>query len=157
MEDYKTINGFENYQINSLGMVKNVKRNTILQSYITKRGYYSVKLCNSEVKKSKNIHRLLGIYFLNNGVDGNFVVDHKDNNPLNNSLDNLQIISKRLNSTKDRVNSCGENCVYPSKNKFRVRIKINGVRKNFGSFSTIQDAANKRDEVLSLLDNYKTA
>lgn len=152
MEYYKTINEFENYEISNIGNVRNKKSNLILKQSISKRGYFVVKLVNGSIKKTKNIHRLLGIYFLNNGLDGDFVVDHKDNNKLNNNLNNLQITTSRINSTKDRVSQTGYNCIYFSRSKnqtnYRVRIKIDGVRKSFGTFSDIFDAIKKRDLIL---------
>jgi hypothetical protein len=153
MEIYKSIIDFKNYEISNLGKVRNVNTRQILSNCIGKRGYESVKLVNGPIRKTKTIHRLLGIYFLNDGNDGNFIVDHIDNNKLNNNLSNLQITTKRINSTKDRKSSTGENCIYfsVSKNKiaFRVRIKIDGIRKSFGTFNNISDAVLKRDLILS--------
>jgi hypothetical protein len=128
----------------------------MLSVCISKRGYKVVTLVNGPIRKTKTIHRLLAIYFLNKGIDSNFIVDHIDNNPINNSLDNLQITNKRINSTKDRINnSTGESCIYPSKTRFRVRLKVDGVRKDFGYFDTIPEAVIKRNEVLDRLNNYK--
>jgi hypothetical protein len=157
MEFYIKLNDFPNYEISNFGKVKNVKSGKILTNVISKRGYFVVKLVNGPVRKTKTIHRLLGIYFLNSSIDGNFIVDHIDNNPLNNNLSNLQITTKRINSTKDRISATGENCIYFSKSKnkiaFRVRIKINGVRKSFGTFNNIVDAVQKRNLVLSEIMN----
>lgn len=155
MEIFKRLNDFKDYEVSNFGRVRNIKRNSFLTPQISKRGYYCVSFGGRKIKKTKNIHRLLGIYFINNGVDGNFIVDHKDNNPLNNSLDNLQLISKRENSTKDRINATGESCVYPSLKRFRVRIKIDGVRREFGTFATVKEAVKKRDEVLDRLNKYQ--
>ena len=153
MEVFKKLNDFPNYEISNLGRVKNVKSGKVLTNVVSKKGYFVIKLVNGAIKKTKTIHRLLGIYFLNYGIDGNFIVDHIDNNPLNNDLSNLQITTKRINSTKDRISVTGENCIYFSKSKnktaFRVRIKINGIRQSFGTFDNIFDAVKKRDLVLS--------
>lgn len=153
METYKTIIDFKNYEISNLGNVRNVNSNKILSNCVGKRGYQSVKLVDGPIRKTKTIHRLLGIYFLNDGNDGSFIVDHIDNNKLNNDLSNLQITTKRINSTKDRKSLTGENCIYfsTSKNKtaFRVRIKVNGIRKSFGTFNNINDAVQKRNLILS--------
>jgi hypothetical protein len=46
----------------------------------------------------------MAMTFLNFEYNGSrdFVVDHIDNNPLNNNLKNLQIVSMQINNTKDR-------------------------------------------------------
>lgn len=153
MERFIQIKGFENYEISSLGNVKNKIKNRLLKPNISKRGYIVVKLVNKEVRKTKCIHRLMGIYFLNDGIDGDFIVDHIDNNKLNNNLSNLQLTTKRINSTKDRKSITGENCIYFSKSKnktaYRVRIKIGKERKSFGTFNNINDAINTRNLILS--------
>ena len=157
MEIWKIIKDFENYELSNFGKIRNLKTGKILTNNISKRGYFVVKLVNGPIRKTKTIHRLLGIYFLNNGLDGNFIVDHIDNNPINNDLSNLQITTKRINSTKDRISATGENCIYFSRSKnklaYRVRIKIDGIRKGFGTFDNIIDAVQKRDFVLSKLQN----
>lgn len=59
--------------------------------------YYKVSLKNS----SYGVHRV--IWLLHNGrIDSNMVVDHIDNNPSNNSIDNLRMVSFSENS-KNRI------------------------------------------------------
>ena len=36
-------------------------------------------------------------------TDRKTVIDHIDNNPLNNNIDNLQIVSMAYNNTKERI------------------------------------------------------
>lgn len=59
------------------------------------------------------VHRI--IYYLANGdLDNNLVVDHVDGDPLNNSIDNLRMISRPENSRnrkKSKVNVSGINGV----------------------------------------------
>lgn len=48
------------------------------------------------------MHVLMGITFLGFESDRFIVVDHKDNDPLNNKLSNLQPLSTAENNRKDR-------------------------------------------------------
>jgi len=146
MEIFKRIKDFNNYEISNLGRVRNISRNSILVNTISKRGYYTVKLCGPIGKKSKNVHRLIGIYFLNNGIDGDFIVDHIDNNPLNNRVSNLEWISRRDNLNHGHAfykRSSKYPGVYLHKqsNKWRAMI-WNGIRsESLGLFKLELDAS----------------
>lgn len=63
-------------------------------------------------------------------------VDHIDNNPLNNNVTNLRVITKRENSSKDRKGISKYTGVTFNKksNKWRSQIWINGKNKTLGSF-----------------------
>lgn len=89
MEIWKQINGYENkYWISSFGSIKNNKN--ILKPYIS-GSYYSIKLNNLKSRKSYLIHRLVAEHFVINAKsDINNVVDHIDNNKLNNNYYNLR-------------------------------------------------------------------
>ena len=71
------------------------------------------------------------------------VVDHIDNNKLNNNLNNLQLLTNRENSTKDSFNKCGYLGVSKSNKKFKASIRINGVAIYLGSFDTAKLAHEK--------------
>lgn len=51
------------------------------------------------IQKVETLHRLVYIYF--KGDTGEYVIDHIDNDPCNNSLDNLQLVTRSENAMKD--------------------------------------------------------
>lgn len=93
---------------------KKYVRGRILKQYLVqdedKRNYYNVCICIENKKRTTTIHSLIFSAF--NGFcptrESGMVVDHKDNNPLNNNIENLQLITHRENSTKDRKNGVSE-------------------------------------------------
>jgi hypothetical protein len=90
-------------------------------------------------QKRYRTHQL--IYMMFNGF---FVkeLDHKDENRLNNKIENLRIASRPENCyrIKNHRNTSGYRNVTFSKqtNKWIVRININGKSKNFGHFDDIE-------------------
>ena len=108
LEIWKDIKGFENlYKISECGKIFNVKKNEILKPHfsgVKRRNYLQVSLYKEKNKYTKRVHSLMAITFLNHVYgDRKLVVDHIDNNPLNNNLNNLQVINIKLNNTKDRL------------------------------------------------------
>jgi hypothetical protein len=104
MEIWKTIKGYEDYQISNLGRVKSLKNNKekILITHPNEKGYYNVDLYISNKRKTLRVHKLVVEYFLNHKGDGTMkiVIDHIDNDKSNNTADNLQLITNRQNSSK---------------------------------------------------------
>jgi hypothetical protein len=104
MEDeiWKHIKGYEGfYMINNLGVIMNTNGKVLKQS-ISTDGYYVLGLCKFGKRTNFRVHVLMAINFLSHIPTKNIVVDHKDNNPLNNHLSNLQVITTRENTSKDR-------------------------------------------------------
>lgn len=158
MEIWKTIKGFEDYQISNLGRVKSLKFNKekILKQSIDGDGYLKVNLhCNSK-KVTKKIHKLISYSFLKDYKENKLVVDHIDNNPLNNNLNNLCLITKRENVSKDAPNKYTKYTgvsFHFRKNKFKSTIYINGKNKHLGYFENILDAHNAYLNKLKEIDN----
>lgn len=75
-------------------------------SGVPRRNYHQVSLyCNGK-KFTKRVHSLMAVTFLNHSYgDRMLVVDHIDNDPLNNKLENLQVITMRENNIKDKANA----------------------------------------------------
>ena len=89
------------YEVSSYGRVRNIKTNKLLKIDDFQK-YQRVSLND---KKHYYLHRMVYCTFNNDfNLDG-FVIDHIDNNPKNNKLDNLQKITQQENCLKqDRFN-----------------------------------------------------
>ena len=96
MEIFKEIKGFEDYEVSNHGNVRSLKRDRILKPKIT-RGYYYVTLCEDGKKHDKRVNRLVAIAFIPNPHNLP-CVNHKDENPSNNHVDNLEWCTYKYNS-----------------------------------------------------------
>lgn len=105
-EIWKDVVGYEgHYKVSNLGNVKSLKFNKVktIKQRKNKKGYLIVNLCLNSTMKTKQVHKLVAEAFLNHIPKGmKEIVDHIDNDKSNNKLTNLQLISNRMNSTKDR-------------------------------------------------------
>ena len=141
-EEWKKVKDYEGlYEVSNLGRVKSLRFN---KEKIFKRGegknYLYVVLSKNSIKKTISIHQLVAICFLNHNPCGSkIVVDHIDNNPSNNRVDNLQLITTRENTSKDRTN--GALGVKKINNKFISKIYFNGKRIHLGTFTTAEEAS----------------
>lgn len=96
---YKKLENFSNYLIYPNGQIKNLKRDKDVVHSLHCSGYYVVKLVNDfGERKTFKLHRLLAMLFIPNPNDFS-CVNHKDENKLNNSLDNLEWCDITYNNT----------------------------------------------------------
>jgi len=155
-EIWKPIKDFETaYEVSNLGRVKSLARERkngtgsyLHKERILKHGissfYYNVCLKFNGKTKTRNVHQLVAEAFLNHIPWGyKLVVNHKDFNPLNNRLENLEIITHRENTNKKHIKS---KSIYTgvywieSRKKWRSLIQINGKIKHLGYFKTDLEA-----------------
>lgn len=150
MENWRDVVNYKGYyQVSNLGRVKSLARKGVLNDRILKpgintHGYYKVVLCKNSKHKARTVHQLVAESFLNHKPDGyKIVVDHIDNQPLNNRVENLQLISQRENSSKDRTNGSSKYVgvsFHKAAQKWMARIAINGKLKHLGYFTTELEA-----------------
>jgi hypothetical protein len=95
--NWKLVNNYDNYSVSDTGDIKNNTTNRILKHYV-RNGYKSVTLCKNNVKKTYNIHTVVAEHFLQKPLDKNYVVNHKDENKLNNNIDNLEYVTYKENT-----------------------------------------------------------
>ena len=83
-----------------------------------------------------------------NIFDLNQVIDHRDRKPLNNHIDNLNIVTIKQNLQNKNVKGYTYN---KGSNRWRAYISIDGKRKTY-SFKSENEAIDKRAELVG--DNY---
>ena len=103
-EIWKTIDGYDGlYMVSNYGRIKSFKTyrkhdGERLLTPCNKGGYYQVGLRKDEKRKWIGVHRLVAKAFIPN--PNNYpCVNHKDENPLNNHVDNLEWCTVLYNNT----------------------------------------------------------
>lgn len=102
-EIWKDIEGFEGrYQISNLGNVKSLRyggRNEArnLVPKVNNYGYEWVELFANGKRKCLQVHRLVAAAFIPNPNEYP-IINHKDENPKNNKVDNLEWCNQKYNT-----------------------------------------------------------
>lgn len=155
------------YQVSNLGRVKSLKQNKelILKPRTVgpeNKRYLEVVLYKNNKAKAYRVHQLVAIAFLNHVPNGHkTIVNHLDENKLNNNLENLEITTNRKNISysKDKTKTSSKYLgVYyhkPNK-KWLSRIRINGKYKHLGYFSTEGEAGLAYQKELNKLERTTT-
>ena len=115
----------------------------------TRNSYWSeLKGCNSNGyrqvwinKKNFQLHRI--VYYIHNPdwniYDGssNNSIDHIDRNPLNNSIENLRVVTNQQNGFNTNAKGYSFN---KARGKYQARIRLNGKHKHLGYYDNEEDA-----------------
>lgn len=98
IEEWRDVPGYEGlYQISNLGIVRNRLGHVISPSKNKCRWkYLQVGLCKNGIRKYFRVHRLVWSAF-NGSIPDKMEVNHVDQNPENNRLDNLNILTHAEN------------------------------------------------------------
>jgi len=170
-EVWKDVKNYEGYyQVSSFGNIKSLEREVpharkgmilikekILNDRLDRTGYLMVKLSINAIGRSWTVHQLVAMAFLNHIPCGHkTVVDHIDNNKLNNRADNLQLISQRENCCKDSKNKQSQYTgVYKrNDNNWWSMIMIGGKQKYLGTFKTELEAYQARVIELAKIETH---
>jgi hypothetical protein len=102
IEIWKDIKGYEGlYQISNLGNIKSFKRykeGKLLKPKFDKDGYREVGIRDSiGIRTFKRVHILVAKSFISNPNNYKFI-NHKDNNPSNNIVENIEWCSIEYNN-----------------------------------------------------------
>ena len=140
-----------------------LQREMIMLPSKNEAGYSFVGLSKDGKIKSKGIHVWTAMAFLGHVQNGyEIVVDHIDDNPENNVLSNLQLLTNRQNVEKGfkkkKLTSQYTGVYFNKKEKkFRASICIKGSRQvHLGYFKEEIDAHNAYQTALNNLDKYET-
>tara|TARA_R110001599_G_scaffold285705_1_gene488073 strand:+ start:284 stop:769 length:486 start_codon:yes stop_codon:yes gene_type:complete len=146
-EKWKDVKNYEGiYQVSNLGNLKSLATSSpkIINGTVTDKKYRRVGLTKNKITSNKMFHIIIAEAFFNYNKSSGFIIDHIDNNPLNNNIDNLQIITQRENCSKDKK-GYSSNYVGVSfdkrRNKWVSQIQINGKDKFLGRFISELEAS----------------
>lgn len=139
MEKWRKIKNYSKYSVSSIGNIRNNTTDRILKLSLKGNSikYYGVNLYNNKGVKNFGVHQLVFQEFKGKLIKG-YVIDHIDDNPLNNIPSNLQQITNRKNVYKHSKN---KGIVWDkNRSKWLVRIKHNNKSNYIGRYSNINDA-----------------
>ena len=155
MESWKPIKDYPLYKVNDQGEVISLYHGEKkLKPRDNGFGYKVVTLSKNGVRKNKYIHRLVAECFIPR-VEGKNVVNHKDYDTSNNTVDNLEWCTQKENvihsashmSKRHRsTTNTGEQYITKRNNTFRVVWRVGGKQKEKG-FRSLENAVAFRDEV----------
>lgn len=104
---FKDVLGYENeYQVSNYAEVLNKKTGRLKKVQISKNGYKYIVLYKDGEPKNRTIYSLVWEAF-NGPVPEGYEINHIDENPLNNRLDNLNLLTHKQNmnwgTVKERI------------------------------------------------------
>lgn len=169
-EIWKDVIGYEGlYQVSNLGRVKSLSKiklnkgkypfktkDIILKHSLDGGGYAFVKIFNNTSKLTYKVHQLVAMTFLNHKPCGmKLIIDHINENKIDNRVENLQIVTNRYNVSKStfKNRNVSVGCQFiVSTNKWRSQIKINNKNIHLGLFNSETEASeayqNKLKEII---------
>jgi hypothetical protein len=152
MSNFKQIPDWQDYLIYDDGRIYSIKSKKMLKTSKNRRGYAGVTLRNKGKRLTTEVHKLVALCFLSHKYNKTHVVDHINNNKLDNRLDNLQIITHRENCVKDKKNGTSKYTgVYLTKSgKYAAVIRNNRKKIHLGSFMTEIEASIAYENYLKL-------
>ena len=138
--DYKGI-----YLVSNKGRIKSLKfskKGKFLRQTLQKNGYLYVGLTLKGITSIRTVHSIMADSFF--GINPNLVTDHINNIKTDNRIENLQRITARENSSKDRKNKTSKYTGVwwvKSRKRWNSQIWIGDIQKNLGYFINEEDAA----------------
>lgn len=123
----KPIPGYSNYEVSNWGRIFIVKNGTRIEKLPRpcsgREQYLSIQLWNQGQKKKICVHNLVAKVFLGEIPDG-YVVDHINNNPSDNYVTNLQIVTIAENGKKAAKYSYGMKLGSKLKGGFNYDLRV---------------------------------
>ncbi len=144
MEEYRKIEGYDNYSVSNRGNVSDDKTGRIMSPSKNQYGYLEVNLHKEGKQKSYLIHRLVGLAFLEN-PDNLLEIDHINQIKTDNRIENLRWCS-RSNKCRNKKKREGTSsqfkgvCWDKKTNKWTAQITLNGTPKYLGRFEIEEEA-----------------
>lgn len=163
---WKSIPNYEGlYEISDCGEVMslNYRKKNIrhpLSIFSNRKGYRMVNLAKEGNTKSYRINRLMAAAFLGMDLNSDLTVDHKDEDKSNDTLSNLQILSRGDNMRKSSLGSkskrakIDEDIAKAIKQDINLGLRLKDIAENRDvSYTTVVDIKRGRTWSHVLLDS----
>jgi len=122
-EIWKPVLNYENlYNISNLGNVFSIRNKRNIKLTQNSKGYLIVGLCKERKRKNWLVHRLVAEAFIDNPKNLP-EINHKDENPLNNTMSNLEWCTHKYNMN---YNNLGK--------RAKIKKELSQIYKQEGSF-----------------------
>ena len=165
METWSKIRGIENYEISNLNNIRSIDRTIFAGNSVRlikgklmrlgtlKKGYRTITLCENGKIRNYLLHQLIALNAFENYNPAVDHIDHIDRNVNNNSIDNLRVVTNRMNHQNRKDMSATGTGIYFEKNKYTVRIWNKDRFEYLGRYVDIEDAQIVHNEALMLIEN----
>ena len=144
---------FPGYFISTFGRIFSKKLGDMkeLKQIINTRGYFKVNLYKESKFYTKTIHKLVGDTFLKR-KEGKNLIDHINQNKLDNRLENLRWADKRDNGINSKIRSDNKSGIKgvrfrPNRNCWVSRFQIKKNKTKSKHFKTKEEAIKWRNEM----------
>jgi len=145
--DFRPIPGYPGYVVDKSGCIYG-PQHKMLSHQISTDGYYMVGCYVNKVKKKVLVHRAVALAWIPN-LKNLPTVDHTNRNRQDNRVENLRWASSRTQclNKKHKEGVLNERWITKNGKGFQIQIKINNKRIYGGTFSTLPEAVEERDQI----------
>jgi hypothetical protein len=149
-EIWKSVPNYEGlYEVSNMGRVKSVERIVEMNGFkklkkelisigFKNKKYLAVRLYKNSIQRDFKVHQLVAMAFLGHTPDGTtkIVVDHINDNPKDNRLENLRLLTNRENVSRRGGTSKYVGVCWDKKaKKFKAEIYFNCKKNHLGHFN----------------------
>ena len=149
-EIWKCVEGFEAYEVSSLGKVR--RDGNIRRGGKNRKGYEMVDLWKNGIQTSKAVHRIVAETFIPN-EHSKPCVDHISRDILDNRVENLRWVTYSENNLNKTLHDSDTYGISWNKEQlmYHVRIRQNNKQTYIGRTKTVEDAKSLRDKYMLLV------
>lgn len=144
IEIWRPITDYPNYEVSSLGNVKNVNKSRLLRPSSGPGGYKLVNLCVGNAVKTYLVHRLVALAFILNPQNKPYV-DHINCIKTCNNVKNLRFVTNQQNQFNQQISSKNKSSIkgvswYKRYRKWHAQICFDFKKIHIGYYNTLEEA-----------------